>query len=192
MNLVDTVTLMIRSYPGLYGTRSQALKALFTGGKTRWESGDLVFIDPSEYTGIPLCLASPEIEEDETPVERLKRRKILNDELFIVSNAKDIARYCATPLKSKCLWLPEKYDRFADMPEDVNHDWKQASKTILFELYGLTSDAKEHSLESNAHKALTRNMVRFGFLNCDQLKATAIQLEKELDEVKASLKAKGN
>lgn len=184
--VLDTVTKMIANWPTLYPNRASALKHCFTSPRWRWEGGELVPEDASEIER-GSTRQHTEVDGDLDQRLRISKRNAMID--WTVDNAEHLAQDTMSVPEHKCLWLPEGYDRFADMPEDVTDDWRQAAMDMLRQLYHDTKDAEPGTHEISANRTLTKHMIAHGLLNPAEMEGTIIQSWRELQELEIKLRS---
>lgn len=185
-NVLETVTTLIANWPTLYPNRASALKHVFTSPRWQWIDGELL---PEHWSEIERG-DTPQHEEIDGDLDQrlsISKRNAIID--WTVSNAEHLAQDTMSVPEHKCLWLPDSYDRFADMPEDVADDWREAAVQMLRQLYHDTKDAKQGSHEYSAHRTLTGHMIHFGLLDPHAHEQKIIEAWADLEAVEANLRS---
>lgn len=185
MNVLDTVTAMIVNWPTLYPNRATALKHCFTSPRWLWVDGQLC---PESDVEI-LRGDTPQHEEIEGDLDqclRISKRNAIYD--WTADNAELLAQDTMSTPEHDCLWLPDSYDRFADMPENVTDDWREAAMEMLRQLYYDTKDAKQGTHEYSAHRTLTGHMIRYGLFNSAAQEAKLIEAWTDLKRCEDTLR----
>ena len=189
MNVVDTVTAMIKAWPTMYESRADALKHVFTSSNWKWENGQLVPDEPSEIHSSDSCTnAFAEIADDRSVSARLRisRRNLLTR--WRQDNAALLATEEYPRFTHSCLWLPDSWNRFFDMPDDVQDDWKQAAHDTAEGLHTLTENADPNTHEYAAHQSLTKFLTSQGLISNAAVDKRIEELEAELADLRASRK----
>lgn len=179
MNVVETVTVLIKNWPTLYPNRATALKHVFTSPRWQWVDGELV--PESDHEIVRDESLSPlhdEVKGDLDEQLRTSKRNAIVD--WTVANAELLAQDTMSSPEHNCLWLPDSYNRFNDMPEDVADDWKAAALDMARTLYHTTREAEKGTHEYNAHRALMPFMRAHNLIREEDVSERIAALEKEL------------
>ena len=186
MNVHDTVTMLITNWPTMYTSRADALKHCFTSPRWSWVDGELVAEDESELvrdeTFSPL---HEKVEGDIDQQLRTSKRNAIAT--WTVENAALLAQDTMSTPTHDCLWLPDCYNRFADMPENATEDWHEAALDMLRTLWFMTKKAAKGTHEYNAHRTLMVSMVRYGLASTETTEKRLAELREEVAALEATL-----
>ena len=182
MKVEVAVAGLIRAWPSLYQTRGDALKHLFNCYQWEWCQGELRTEYPEELDNTFDSRSVPATDHGgrtqiSDAIEQSRRQAI---ETWTSNNAQLLAKDERVQFTNDCLCL--MYSRFADMPEDVTDEWRQAAYEAASALYWMTKDAKEGTHEHTAHRELRAFLVEHGLIKRDdpQVKARIEALRAEL------------
>jgi len=195
MNVVGTVTAMIKAWPTMYETRADALKHIFTSRYWQWVDGQLVITEASElnFDGV-----SPfrhyEYDADEPIYVRVRNSMDKALVKWRLENAEILAQDDTSSFTHTCLCIPTdglsdfmpNGDHLADMPEDVQDDWKQAAIDTAHEMERTTEGAQERTHEAASRKKVIAFLARHKQINTDEIDKRIAEVEQELADLRAS------
>jgi len=183
MNVTETVVTLIKNWPTLYQSRADALKHIFTSAYWSWVDGRLVPNDASEIESEDTYLRP--VDTNARPVDQLYVSKENLLATWRVDNAELLAQEdnLMQPTHD-CIWLPDSYNRFMDMPEDVTPEWKKAAIETASMIFYMTSDAEKGTHEYSAHRKLVVFMRKQGMITEEAVSGRIAELEAELADLK--------
>ena len=195
MNVVDTVTAMIKAWPTMYETRADALKHVFTSRYWQWVDGQLVSTEPSELN---VDKVSPFRHQEDDTNERIYERvrssmqnalvkwRLENAELLAQDNYSHFTHTCLCIPTDDPTWGIPNGDHLTDMPEGVQDDWKEAAITTAHEMRRTTEGAAEKTHEAASRKKVIAFLARHKQINTEQIDKRIAEVEKELADLRAS------
>jgi hypothetical protein len=193
MNVVDTVTAMIGAWPTMYETRADALKHIFTSRYWQWVDGQLINTEPSELNADGVSPYRHYEDDDDEPVYVRVRNSKENALLtWRLENAELLAQDDYSRFTHTCLCIPTDNDSWgipngdhlADMPENVQDDWKQAAISTAHEMHRTTEGAEEKTHEAASRKKVIAFLARHKQISTDAIDKRISELEKELEELR--------
>jgi len=187
MNVTDTAANLIKNWPTMYVNRATALKHCFTSPRWYWdENGELAAEDESELVRDETYSPLHEVVEGDLDQRlRISKRNAIAD--WTRENADLIAQDTMSVPEHNCLWLPDSYNRFANMPENVTDDWREAAMDMLRTLWFSTKEAAKGTHEYNAHRTLHVSMVKYGLASTEATEKRLAELRAEVADLEASL-----
>lgn len=195
MNVVDTVAAMIKAWPTMYETRGDALKHIFTSRYWQWVDGQLVNTEASELKSDEVSpFRHYEDDADEPIYVRISNSKERALIVWRLKNVELLAQDDRAHFTHTCLCIPTddptwgipNGDHLADMPEDVQDDWKQAALDTAWEMYRTTELAEPKTHEFNSHRKVVAFLARHKRIDNGQIDKRIAEVEKELADLRAS------
>jgi len=154
----QTVLVLIKSQPSLYGNRLEALKAIFDSPQLAWKNGDLAFLREFDmkkhsnifrrdeeiriknaantYDSALAAFLAAESRTNELAMEFAQKKmldelKMQKDNLFVFENADMLSSSRSNFTKNPWRFSGLHFD---DIPDDVSDDWKDAAKELAWNI----------------------------------------------------------